>query len=256
MPLTDGAELSLGVMLFLAAISFATSMLSAIVGMAGGIVLLACMLLFLDPLVAIPIHGLIQLVSNGSRAFIQRRHVRWDITWRYSAFLVPGAWIGLQIALEVPRTLMRALIGVFVMVATWVPRHKPASSSTSSPPGLRRFVILGGVAGMLNMLVGAVGPLIAPFFLSLGLARQEIVGTKAMCQTIGHLVKLMLFGVAGFAFLAYLHLYALMIPMVLLGTWVGSRILDRVSEQLFIWIYKIALSGIAIFLMIEAIELP
>ena len=254
MTLNDGGEISLGVMIFLAAISLATSMLSAIVGMAGGIVLLACMLLFLDPLVAIPIHGFIQLISNGSRAFIQRRHVRWDITWRYSAFLLPGSWFGLQIALEVPRTLMRALIGVFVMVATWLPSHKPAS--TSAPAKNHRFLVLGGVAGMLNMLVGAVGPLIAPFFLSLGLARQEIVGTKAMCQSIGHLVKLILFGVAGFAFLAYLHLYAMMIPMVLLGTWVGSRILDRVSEQLFIWIYKIALTGIAVFLMVEAIELP
>lgn len=254
MTLADGGEISLGVMIFIAAISFATSMLSAVVGMAGGIVLLACMLLFLDPLVAIPIHGFIQLISNGSRAFIQRRHVRWDITWRYGAFLIPGAWFGLQIALGVPRTLMRALIGVFVMLATWLPIHKSASASAATKT--RRFLVLGGVAGMLNMLVGAVGPLIAPFFLSLGLARQEIVGTKAMCQSIGHLVKLLLFGMAGFAFLAYLHLYAMMVPMVLLGTWVGSRILDRVSEQLFVWIYKIALSGIAVFLMIEAIELP
>ena len=51
----------------LAGAALATSMLSAIVGMAGGIILLSVMLLFLDPLVAIPLHGVIQLISNGSR---------------------------------------------------------------------------------------------------------------------------------------------------------------------------------------------
>ena len=44
-------------------------------GLAGGMTLLGVMLLFYDPLVAIPLHGAIQLVSNGSRAWIQREHV-------------------------------------------------------------------------------------------------------------------------------------------------------------------------------------
>ena len=55
---------SLGV---LTATAIATAILSAIVGMAGGIVLLTVMLLFFEPIVAIPLHGLVQLVSNGSR---------------------------------------------------------------------------------------------------------------------------------------------------------------------------------------------
>ncbi|MDH3212584.1 MAG: hypothetical protein OEM05_08875, partial [Myxococcales bacterium] len=59
----------------LCAAALATSVLSAIVGMAGGITLLSVMLLFLEPLVAIPLHGVIQLVSNATRTAIQRRHV-------------------------------------------------------------------------------------------------------------------------------------------------------------------------------------
>jgi len=63
--------------------ALATSVLSAVVGMAGGIVLLSVMLLFLDPLVAIPLHGAIQLVSNSSRSLIQREHVRWSFIGSY-----------------------------------------------------------------------------------------------------------------------------------------------------------------------------
>ena len=51
----------------LAGAALATSILSAVVGMAGGITLLSVMLLFLDPLVAIPLHGAVQLVSNARK---------------------------------------------------------------------------------------------------------------------------------------------------------------------------------------------
>ena len=48
----------------LCAAALAASILSGIVGMAGGIVLLTIMLLYFEPLIAIPLHGVIQLVSN------------------------------------------------------------------------------------------------------------------------------------------------------------------------------------------------
>ena len=68
-------EFSIGVAIALAVVCFLTSMLSAIVGMAGGIILLSSMLLFVDPLVAVPIHAVLQLASNGSRSLVQRKHV-------------------------------------------------------------------------------------------------------------------------------------------------------------------------------------
>ena len=86
----------------LAAVSFATSILSAVVGMAGGVTLLAVMLLFVDPLVAIPLHGVVQLAANGSRAWIQREHMRRDILLRYGALLLPMGFVGLALAERLP----------------------------------------------------------------------------------------------------------------------------------------------------------
>ena len=66
------------------AVAFATAILSAVIGFAGGIVLLGVMLLFFEPLVAIPLHAVVQLMSNGSRAYIQREHIDWSIVWRFA----------------------------------------------------------------------------------------------------------------------------------------------------------------------------
>ena len=227
-----------------------TSILSAVVGMAGGITLLAVMLLFLEPLVAIPLHGVIQLVSNGSRSWIQRSHVDRGIVWRYALPLLPMGFVGLALAEALPPAATRALIGAFVLLATWAPGVLLLGSHPERAERSRRFLLLGSVVGVINMTVGATGPLIAPFFLNLGLSRQALVGTKAACQTLGHLAKVLVFGIAGFAFLPFLPLLALLAGLVVLGTWLGSRLLDRVSEQTFVRLYRGVLTLIALRLLL------
>ena len=213
-------------------------------------VLLAVMLLFLEPLQAIPLHGAVQLVSNGSRTWIQRRHVRWGIFWRYAAPLLPAGVIGLAIAERLAPGLARALIGIFVLVATWAPGLLLLGTHPERVEPTRRFLLLGGVVGAVNMTVGATGPLIAPFFLDLGLTRQALVGTKAACQAAGHLAKIAIFGVAGFAFAAWLAPLALLSAMVIVGTWLGSRLLERVSERQFVLLYRAVLTLIALRLVL------
>jgi uncharacterized membrane protein YfcA len=243
-----------GQLAILGVAAFATSTLSGMLGLAGGMTLLAVMLLFYEPLVAIPLHGAIQLVSNASRTWIQRRHVERGIVGRYALLLLPMGFAGLIIAKQLSPPLARAGIGLFVLAATWTPGLLLLGAHPERAERNRRFLLLGAVVGLLNTTVGATGPLIAPFFLNLGLARQQVVGTMAACQALGHLAKLVVFGAAGFAFARFAAPLLLLALLVVLGTWVGSRLLDRVSERGFVWLYKALLTGIAIYLVVA--ELP
>ncbi len=227
-----------------------TAVLSAVVGMAGGITLLSVMLIFYDPLIAIPIHGAVQLVSNGSRSIIQRRHIHWSIIWRYGALLFPMGLLGLSLAQALPPAGARCLIGAFVLLATWAPRLLLIGTHPERSDIHRRFWVLGGVVGFVNVTVGATGPLIAPFFLSLGLTRQALIGTKAACQALGHLAKLAVFGVAGFAFAGFALPLVLLSVCVIVGTWIGSQLLEYVSEVWFIRLYRTVLTLIAVRLFV------
>lgn len=237
----------------LGAAAVATSMLSAIVGMAGGITLLAVMLVFLDPLVAIPVHGAIQLVSNSSRAAIQRRHLRWGIIARYGLLLLPMGFLGLPVAKALPPAATKVAIGIFILVAAWRPGALLLGTHPEATNPNRRFLVLGGIVGVLNVTIGATGPLIAPFFLNLGLDRFQLVGTKAACQTLGHLAKLVVFGVAGFAFGGFAPLLLLLAVLAVGGTWAGSRLLEHVDERFFTRLYKGVLTAIAGFLIARQI---
>jgi uncharacterized membrane protein YfcA len=239
----------------LGAAALATSVLSAIVGMAGGITLLTVMLLFLDPLVAIPLHGAVQMVSNSSRAVIQRRHLRWGIVARYALLLLPMGFVGLPIAQALPPAATKVVIGLFVLVATWSPGALLLGTHPEAANPNRRFFVLGGVVGALNVTIGATGPLIAPFFLNLGLDRFQLVGTKAACQTLGHLAKLVVFGIAGFAFGAFVPLLLLLAGLVVVGTWIGSRLLEHVDDRFFTLLYKSVLTAIAAYLIARQMAL-
>jgi uncharacterized membrane protein YfcA len=237
----------------LAGAAFATSVLSAIVGMAGGIVLLAVMLLFLPPLAAIPLHGAIQLASNGSRLALRRSDVRWGILLRFGTLLVPAGALGLVVARRLPPDALRAAIGVFVLLATWTPGLVRLRLAADAELPQRRFVWLGGMVGALNVTIGATGPFMAPFFLGLGLSRQALIGTKAACQTLGHAVKIALFGAVGFSFAEHAPILGAAIPGVVVGTWIGTRVLDGLSERVFTWLYKAVLSAVAVRLVVESL---
>ncbi len=234
----------------LSAAALATSILSAVVGMAGGITLLSIMLLFFEPLIAIPLHGVIQLVSNGSRAVIQRQHVQWPLMAQYGVLLIPMGFLGLAIARQLPPSGLKVAIGIFVLAATWKPGWMLLGAHPERIAIGRRFFVLGGLAGILNVTIGAVGPLIAPFFLNIGLTRQSMIGTKAACQFLGHGVKIVIFGIGGFMFLPYLIPLSVLSLMVVIGTRIGSRILEGVNEIWFTRIYKGVLTAIALRLVI------
>jgi len=230
--------------------AFVTAILSAVVGMAGGIVLLAVMLLYLPPLVAIPLHGVVQLVSNSARTTAQRSHVDTGVVWRFGLLLLPASFAGLGLAQSLSPDVARFLIGVFVLLATWLPGA--LRLDTGARTGRAHMIPLGAAVGFLSPTIGATGPLQAPFFLHLGLDRRGLVGSKAACQALQHLAKIAVFGVAGFAFAPWLPLLALLCLAVVAGTWVGTQLLEHVSERGFVLLYRGVLTLIALRLLTES----
>ena len=219
-PLAPEAMLAL-----LCATAFLTAILSAIVGLAGGMTLLSVMLIFYSPLEAIPLHGAIQLASNFSRTLIQREHARYDLLWRYGLPLLPMGVLGLLVASRLPERALEAAIGGFVLIATWRPAWLALGPRIGAGEGLR-FTALGVVAGFLNVTIGATGPLVAPFFLNLGLSRQAVIGTQAGVQALGHVAKIALYAGFGFAFREHAELLLGASVCAIAGSWVGSRLIS------------------------------
>ena len=61
-------------------LSFLTSAITASIGGGGGLLMLAAMATVIPAAAVIPVHGLVQLGSNGGRALLSHRHVMRRIT--------------------------------------------------------------------------------------------------------------------------------------------------------------------------------
>jgi len=63
------------------------------------------------------------------------------------------------------------------------------------------------------------------------------------------------FGVAGFAFGAFVPLLLLLAGLVVVGTWIGSRLLEHVDEKSFTLLYKGVLTVVAAYLIARQLAL-
>ena len=215
--------------------------------MAGGILLLSGMLLVLSPVVAIPLHGVVQLASNSTRLLVFREHIHWPIVAAFAPLAAVGSALGVQVVMAVPEAWLKLGIGLFILGATHLPKKPKGSGREVS---LAVFAPLGLVAGFLGMLVGATGPFIAPLFLRAKVLKEGLIATKATCQAFVHLFKLFAFGAIGFAYDAHFGLLAVLTVMVVFGTFVGKRLLKLVSERLFVVALKVVLTAVALKLVL------
>lgn len=242
--LPDG--LSLWIALTLVVVSFITSMITAMFSLGGGIAMLAALGLVFPPAVVIPVHGLIQLGSNGGRAVVQRAHIQWHLMAWFGAGSVLGIVLGGSLAVSIPEALFQAVIGLFILYCVWVPQ--PRVTGRGPIADFAAGTVIGGV----GMFVGAVGPLVANFLRKLD-DRRQLIATQASLMTLNNIAKVATFTAFGFAFAQYLPMVLAMILTGFLGTVVGSRILDRVSETTFRRGFKAILTLMALEMLRQAV---
>jgi uncharacterized membrane protein YfcA len=224
-----------------------TSALTAMVGFGGGVILLGVLLLFYPPASAIPLHGAVQLVSNGWRVVLFKDTIAWRIGLRFMALLPVGVAVGLWFFQGLPAAAIQLLIGG-VVAASLFSRRMARFRGRELP--LNAFVPLGFVVGILNMMVGVVGPLLAVLVVRRDLNRMQMIGTQGFFALSGHVLKVLAFGLVGFSFRQHLPALAVMLPAVLLGGALGKWLLGRFSEAAFLWGFQVLLTVLALKLIL------
>merc|ERR1711974_148890 len=99
------------------------------------------------------------------------------------------------------------------------------------------------------MFFGATGPLLIATVKNLLPDRRHLGATMACFMAMQHTIKMVMFAFLGFAFKDWLGVITLMIAFGFVGTYIGKRILYKVSNQNFHTILKVALTFIALRLI-------
>lgn len=234
-------EFSVGAMLIMAFISYFTAGISAATGMGGGVIFLVGLNLYLPLNNAIPVHGFIQLKNNAVRVFALRKHLLKEICIPYSI----GCLLGVIAVTFFVKSLDSKLIPyILILSLVMYSLFKPKKLPELKIPNWG-FYILGFVTGFLGILVGAVDPLLAPFFLRSDFDRHVVIANKSYFQFLIHMAKIPVFLYLGFNYLDYWVLIVVLFLSGMLGTFHGIKVLNKISQELFMKIFKVILFAVS-----------
>ena len=218
-------------LLLLAGGAFVASALAAVTGFGGAAVLLPILVLIFGVRDAIPILTVAQLIGNGSRVWFNRSELVLPVVGWFALGGVPAALVGGVLFASAPLSFLKRLLGVFLL-GTVAYRHLGKQRSLRLP--LRGFAVIGAVFSFLSALLGSVGPIMAPFFLVYGLVKGAYIGTEAFATVVMHVTKLVAYGGTAILTLQSVAAGLALGPIMVLGSFIGKKILDRVPERLFV----------------------
>jgi uncharacterized membrane protein YfcA len=237
------SPLSGGINLLLVLLSVLTSALTAAVGVGGGVLMIMALAQVMPAAALIPVHGMVQFGSNVGRTALTWRHVDRGVLAVFLPGVVLGALAAAWLLVRLPAGVLELCIAAFVLFTCWGPGLPKRAL------GRGGVLVAGAVTTLLSSLVGASGPMVAAFIKQGQSGRLAKVATFSACMLLQHLTKAFVFGVAGFVFREWLPLMLVMVAAGFLGTWLGLRLLHRLSEHRFDTLFKWALTLLALRLV-------
>ncbi|MEX2450055.1 MAG: sulfite exporter TauE/SafE family protein [Rhodospirillales bacterium] len=212
-----------------------TTVINVVAGLGGGMVLFAAMAAVIEYAVMIPMYGLTQLSGASTRMILFRRHIQIRVLGLFLVAFVPFYVLGLIVwrqLIEMPDVQPFLKIGIAVYLIVFLLCARFLKVKPAGQPKL--MLISGALIGFTSNILGAVGPLMAPFFIALNLNKNEFVGTWSTAAVLVSLSKLPLFYFI-WDKLSFGHFVLLVILVIgsSIGAFVGKHLLGKISEDLF-----------------------
>lgn len=221
--------------LILGAAAIVGSTVGGVAGFGTGVIMIPAIALVVGIKATVPVLTVGMLFGNGARVWFSRREIEWRVVAAFLLGAVPMTIVGATLYTRIDSAWLSRILGSFMILAVPLRRWLQHSGITVH---LRHFPLIGAGFGFLSAIVGAVGPLMTPFFLSHGLRKGRYLATDALCTVGAYVTRGIMFRRAdllpGPLVLTGLYIGVIMIG----GAWLGRRLIDRISEKTFLRILE------------------
>ena len=231
--------------IILGLITFFTSSITAIVGLGGGMMLIAIMPSFLPINAVMPVHGLTQLSSNISRAYFGYKDIKFEVIPKFFIGSVLGILLFASIISIISLEYVPLFIGLYILLSLWSQKFNDKIKK------FENYYIIGFFQTGLSIVVGATGPLTMTILFKEYQDKNIVVATSAILMSITHILKFLVFIYFGFVFFDYLGVIVVMVTSAIVGSWVGTKLRNKLDGKKFAIILKILLSLLAMKLIVE-----
>jgi len=166
---------------------------------------------------------------------IYRRHADWKTILRVLPPAVVGIVLGFFLFGTIPEVLFRRVLGwmVLALAAVQIIRLWRGALFESLPHTKRFAWFMGTLTGVTTMLANAAGPVASLYLVAQGFKKMAFVGTTAWLFCMINLIKLPFSAGLGMISASSLKINLILAPVILLGLWIGTKLLAVVSQSVF-----------------------
>lgn len=225
----DPAELYTMLWLLLAgAVAFSISTLTA----GGGALLLVPALNWLIGTTATaPVLNTGNLFGRPVRLWLYWRYIDWKAVLWYTPLALLGAVVSGYFFSKANFAVLQLIIGLFLMSTVVQYRWgKKKASFTMCYPALAPLAL---TVSIVSTLIGAVGPVLNPFFLNLGITKERLIATKTANSFLMGLAQIGSYTWFGLLDFWQWQMAAALGIGIALGNLFGKKILARITEVRF-----------------------
>ncbi|HUQ27284.1 MAG TPA: sulfite exporter TauE/SafE family protein [Usitatibacter sp.] len=221
---------SAAILVLLAVSALVTSFVSGILGMAGGMILMGVLLAVMPLPAAMMLHGITQLASNAWRALLWRREVSWRVFRGYLYGAVAMTIFFAVVKLVVSKPIALIVMGFTPFITLALPERLHLNVERRGHP-----TACGIICTTLSLTAGVSGPILDVFFVRSKMTRHAVIATKAMTQSLSHILKIAYFGAFVTLEGGSVHplLAAMMVVLAFTGTSASRLVLERMNDASF-----------------------
>ncbi len=231
---------------------FVTSAISGVLGMAGGMILMGCLVSLLPVATAVVIHAAAQFVSNGGRAFLHRKYIVWPALRYYALGLALATALMVMIAFVPDKATVFLLLGILPFAQLALARKIQLNILTPW-----QGVLCGFASTLLHLGGGVAGMVLDVFFQRSGMTRHQMIASKAATQVMSHSVRFIYFSLMAGSFTdSFAGIgaagMAIVVGASIAGTALSGRLLDRLSDRSFLRITQSILLVLGAIYLVRA----
>ena len=228
-------------------VSFVTSLIAAVIGFGGGMLLIAILPIFLSPSLIIPIHGITQLASNSSRMLFSLSSVQWALLPKFLVGSIIGTLLFGFFLTSIPVDYVPAAIGTYILLNLWSKRFSAFMKKFES------YYLIGLLQTGLGLIVGATGPLSLSVLTKQLKSNDEIIATSSMFMTISHLAKIPVYFVVTTGLFSNQTIIYALIAGSILGSFIGTKLRLNIKNDAVIWLIKLLLTLLGIRMLVMVV---
>lgn len=178
-----------------------------------------------------------QLFGNASRVWFGRTEIKWTPVFYFILTAIPFSILGSYSLYSIPNRIIFIGIGCLLIVFVVLRRLK----ITTFNFGYKGLFLGGAITGYLSGIAGSAGPIGAAFFLGLDLPAMAYVSSEAVTALVMHITKSIVYQRYSLLGMQEIMLGLLLGAGMVLGSWTGKKIIDKLPRKIFIGIVELLL---------------